>query len=186
MVTVVKLNLAISVDTPMGQYRGNLRKQRVRRDYTRDFYRDYGIIDIMPNITMYRRNYQSSEKYLAWRRAYRKRIGNADSHKYEKTLSGFLMRKYRNMESRIKGIQKQKFHIYGGKSLLSRKSFYQWAYGQRKLRQLFRKWKDSNYERKLCPTVNRIDASRGYEIDNMEWLTHSENSRLTSRLKKKI
>jgi len=28
-------NCAISVELPLGQYRGNLREQRVRRDYTR-------------------------------------------------------------------------------------------------------------------------------------------------------
>lgn len=29
---------------------------------------------------------------------------------------------------------------------------------------------------KLAPTVDRKDPSKGYEIENMEWVTHSENS----------
>jgi len=50
--------------------------------------------------------------------------GNAITHKYEKTKNGFLMRVYRNMRSRIAGVQKEKFHLYAGKNieLNSRKS----------------------------------------------------------------
>ena len=29
----------------------------------------------------------------------------------------------------------------------------------------------------LAPTVDRIDPERGYSFGNMEWVTHSENSR---------
>jgi hypothetical protein len=44
----------------------------------------------------------------------------------------------------------------------------------------------SGYDRKLTPTVDRINTELGYEIHNMRWLTHSENSRLGGRAKKKI
>ena len=96
------------------------------------------------------------------------------------------MRKYRNMQSRVTGIQKSKAHLYKNKSLLSRKDFYEWAIKQDNFHKLWSIWVNSKYDRKLCPTVNRIDSSKGYDISNMEWITHSENSRLTSRLKLKI
>lgn len=36
---------------------------------------------------------------------------------------------------------------------------------------------DSWYDRKLAPTVDRVNSTLGYEVWNMEWVTHSENSR---------
>lgn len=97
--------------------------------------------------------------------------------KYEKTPNGFLMRMYRNMKSRITGIQKQKAHLYLGKSLLTKDEFYTWARGHVDFKKLFKKYEESKYDRKLSPTVDRIDSSKGYELNNMEWVTHSENSR---------
>jgi hypothetical protein len=107
----------------------------------------------------------------------RKGNGNEITHKYEKTIKGFLMREYRNMESRVTGVQKQKAHLYLGLPLLDRDQFYSWALCQRPFHVLFAIWEESMYERKLTPTVDRIDSSKGYEIGNMEWVTHSENSR---------
>jgi len=109
-------------------------------------------------------------------REYRQRNGNAGTKKYEKTESGFLMRLYRNMESRISGIQTAKYHLYKGLDILDKESFYKWAKSI-EFRSLFKLWEESQYDRKLTPSVDRIDSSKGYSIDNMEWVTHSENSR---------
>jgi len=97
--------------------------------------------------------------------------------KYEKTKKGFLMRKYRNMQSRVLGIQKLKAHLYLGKSLLDRQIFYDWALSSKEFHSLFKIWEEANYDRKLCPSVERINSSLGYTLSNMEWITHSENSR---------
>lgn len=109
--------------------------------------------------------------------------GNKTTKKYEKTKSGFLMRKYRNMMSRIRGIQVKKRHLYYGKTLLCREEFYLWALSSPEFYLLFDNWEKSNYDRKLCPTVDRIDSSKGYFVENMRWLTHSENSRNVNRYK---
>jgi len=118
------------------------------------------------------------ELRLKKQREYRKKNGNLCTTKYEKTINGFLMRKYRNMQSRVTGVQKLKAHLYNGLEILDRKSFYEWSKNNKDFELLFNKWVKSNYERKLCPTVNRIDPSIGYLLTNMEWITHSENSRL--------
>jgi hypothetical protein len=91
------------------------------------------------------------------------------------------MRAYRNMQSRVTGVQKLKFHLYAGKSLLPRESFYDWAIASNSFHDLFATWEASGYPRKLTPSVNRKDSKRGYELDNMEWVTHSENSRKCMR-----
>ena len=97
---------------------------------------------------------------------------------YELTPKGFIMRVYRNMKSRVSGVQKQKHHLYKGKYLLNKEDFYKWALStDSKFHDLFLEYITSDRDRKKAPSVDRIDSSRGYEIDNMEWVTHSENSR---------
>jgi hypothetical protein len=122
---------------------------------------------------------------LEEQRIYRSRTGNLATKKYEKTHKGFLMRLYRNMQSRINGIQWTKAHLYSGKYLLSRQEFYDWAFNSDDFFHLFMDYTDSGFDRKFAPSVDRIDSSRGYTIDNMEWVTMSENSRRGS-LNRKI
>ncbi len=115
---------------------------------------------------------------LERQKKYRKLTNNKTTKKYEKTKNGFLMRLYRNMQSRVLGIQKKVTHLYKNKSLLERSDFYKWALESEDFEKLFSAWEKSHYDRKLTPTVDRIDSSKGYELDNIRWLTHSENSRL--------
>jgi len=97
--------------------------------------------------------------------------------KYEKGVNGYLMRMYRNMKSRVTGVQKLKFHLYQGKEILPKEEFYSWAKSSEKFYQLFSQYVESGRDRKLAPSVDRIDSNKGYTIENMEWVTHSENSR---------
>ena len=101
---------------------------------------------------------------------------NLYNRKYEKTKDGFLMRIYRNMKSRVTGVQRAKYHLYAGCSLLLKEEFYQWAKDSETFYLLFKRWEESEYNRKLTPSVDRIDSLYGYEIPNMEWVTHSVNS----------
>lgn len=125
------------------------------------------------------KNKQSKEE----RQAYNLRTNYAAYKKYEKTPNGFLMRMYRNMKSRITGVQIAKFHLYAGKELLAKDDFYEWAKNNPKFWELFKEYEDSNYDRKLAPSVDRVNSKLGYFIDNMEWVTHSENSRRANHKK---
>lgn len=101
--------------------------------------------------------------------------------RYEKTPKGFLMRLYRNMQSRIDGVQHEKFHLYEGKSLLDRVDYYSWTENHVDFKRLFKEYEESGYERKLAPSIDRIRSSEGYTLDNMRWVTHSVNSAETDR-----
>jgi len=111
-------------------------------------------------------------------RLYRIRTDNLATRKYEKTVAGFLMRTYRNMESRVSGVQWKKQHLYQNKKILPRAAYYLWSQNNREFHKLFDDWTASNYDRKLTPSINRIDSAGDYTLKNMEWITHSENSRL--------
>lgn len=119
---------------------------------------------------------------LEYQRQRRRNDGNADSRRYEKTKPGFLMRLYRNIQSRVRGIQKQKAHLYAHiVDVPARSEFYAWAENQRSFHQLFSEWRASGFDRRLTPTVDRRDSGKGYEFENLEWVTHSENSRRGSK-----
>lgn len=112
-------------------------------------------------------------------REYRESNDQACSRKYEKTEKGYLMRTYRNMQSRVKGILKNKSHLYEGLPLLSKKEFYEWSLSPDVgFTRLLAKYKASNYDHKQAPSIDRIDSNLGYTLDNMRWMTHSENSKL--------
>ncbi len=104
--------------------------------------------------------------------------------KYEKTKPGFLMRLYRNMKSRITGVQCKKHHLYVGKPLLPKECFYAWALASTEFHQLFATYEASGFDRKLAPSVDRKLSAHGYEVGNMEWVTHQENSRRGGLAKK--
>lgn len=125
----------------------------------------------------------TKEEKNARQREYRIKNNNAWTKKYEKTKRGFLMRMYRNMQSRVEGIQYKKRHLYEGKSLLSRSEFYEWAINQDAFNTLFTQWEISNYERKIAPSIDRIDSDYGYEINNIRFVTFSENCRNVRRHK---
>jgi len=87
------------------------------------------------------------------------------------------MRLYRNMKSRVSGVQKIKSHLYEGLDIIQKEDFYKWALNNDSFNQLFEDYCKSGYERRLAPSVDRIDSSNGYSIENMEFVTMSENSR---------
>jgi hypothetical protein len=101
---------------------------------------------------------------LEWQRNRRLANNNEWTKKYEKTKKGFLVRMYRNMQSRTCGVQKKKSHLYLGLSLIDRDLFYEWALSSEQFHSMFLEWELSNYGRKLTPTVDRIDSSIGYEL----------------------
>lgn len=118
----------------------------------------------------------NKEERLLKQKEYRLKNNNRCTKEYEKTYKGFLMRLYRNMKSRITGVQKQKFHLYEGKELFDKDEFYSWALEQPAFYELFEAYKNSGFERKLAPSIDRVDSSKGYLFDNVEWVTMLENS----------
>lgn len=114
---------------------------------------------------------------LKWQREYRRANGNASSKKYEKTKKGFLVRLYSNMRNRVEGKIQKAFHLYAGLDILSRQEFYRWAFDNPDFHELFKEWEESGYERRLTPSVDRIDAREGYILINMEFVPFHENCR---------
>lgn len=117
----------------------------------------------------------------------RKLTKDLDTKRYEKSLKGYLMRTYRNMLSRVSGVQKKKAHLYEGLEILDKEDFYKWSLENEDYLALFKSWEDSGYEARLSPSIDRQDSTKGYSLDNIRWITHSLNSSLgnQSRFKKR-
>ena len=107
----------------------------------------------------------------------RNKHNNLYTKKYEKTPKGFLMRTYRNMKSRVLRIQPKGRELYLGKTIIDKNHFYEFSINDKSFNDLYFNWVNSGYERKLTPSIDRIDSKQGYELNNIQWITHSENSR---------
>lgn len=57
----------------------------------------------------------------------------------------------------------------------SRKELYEWAY-QNGYEDLHTSWADSGFQKDLAPSVDRLDDSRGYSMDNIRLVTWKENN----------
>lgn len=111
----------------------------------------------------------------------RSKNNNSSTLKYEKTRKGKLVRTYRNMTSRVKGILKSKNHLYLGLEILDKEIFYEWSLANDDYNKLFDDWVASNYDLKLSPSIDRRDSSKGYVLDNMRWVTFKFNSANTKQ-----
>lgn len=51
----------------------------------------------------------------------------------------------------------------------------EWLFSQKLFHELFNNWKNSNFESKLKPSVDRIDQNKHYELKNIQLMTWGEN-----------
>lgn len=111
------------------------------------------------------------------RNLWRIKTNKEGDRKYNKTPKGYLVRTYRNMKSRVSGVYKRSMWIYYGKEILDKNVFYDWSLNDKEFNRLYEEWVKCNYDTKLSPSVDRIDPDGGYTLENIRWLTQSENSK---------
>lgn len=122
---------------------------------------------------------KTQKEINAHQREMRKLDGNIHTKRYEKTKKGFLMRKYHHMRGRIEGHDYYPgAYMWAGKELLPKETFYEWAMANKDFHRLWTAWERSGYDRKLCPSVDRIDGNIGYTLENIRFVTFSKNCRL--------
>jgi len=94
---------------------------------------------------------------------------------YNKSKKGKMVRTYVNMDHRVRGMIKP--HLYKGLEIMSKEDFYQFTEQSEAFDKLYDEWVKSGYERRLSPSIDRIDSKVGYIEGNIQWITHGENSR---------
>jgi hypothetical protein len=70
-----------------------------------------------------------------------------------------------------------------GKPILPKEIFVEWGTNHPTYLKLYKRWVMSGFDRKLAPSVNRIDSNKGYTLDNIEWMTNSQNCSLAGSVK---
>lgn len=115
-------------------------------------------------------NYQKNkEKYIEY-----------DRHRNRHSISRLLRQKYSMIKQRCttshssQGVKKS---VYG-KEFLSLKEWIEWCYKEdnyKKFIELYNGWVQNNFDKKMSPSIDRIDSKKGYVLGNLQWLTLSDN-----------
>ncbi len=93
----------------------------------------------------------------------------------------YMKKKYAALRQRQSGAGKRRSGAFG-KPILTWEEFWQWYLETKDtFEKLFQTYLDSDNNPCLAPSVDRKDSKKGYEIGNLQWLTHSENSSKNNR-----
>lgn len=85
-----------------------------------------------------------------------------------RTAKGYAAQMYKQMNKRAakKGMQ-----------IMKRSEFLRWTEVSDEYQRLHREWEAADYERRLAPSIDRRNNEKGYEKDNLQFLTQRENSK---------
>jgi len=106
------------------------------------------------------------------------------SHRYKVSTTGFLGNLYRSMRRRVEGRTAHNRGNWAGKPILPKDVFVQWAKNHPDFLASYKRWFSNGFDRKLTPSVNRMNSNKGYVLGNMEWMTNSQNSGLSGEVRK--
>ena len=94
-----------------------------------------------------------------------------------RTIQGLLSQAWHGIKVRCEGRRPpEKVKIFKGLSYAGRDEFLRWARNDPGFVLCYRQWARSGYDKKLTPTVTRVDNTKGYTLDNIEFMSHSCNA----------
>lgn len=112
--------------------------------------------------------------YRIKRNAYQRQA----SRKRHKTKLGYLERTFSNIiaRTRLTPVDRH-FPFYAGvKCLFTRQEFYKFSLKDKAFKRLFKIWTVSNYAVSCRLSIDRIDSDMHYSLDNIQWISHRDNS----------
>lgn len=100
------------------------------------------------------------------------RTESKENHRIPCTARFFVQKSYERMRSRIKHKKN-----YQGLNIMTKQEFYDWAYESLDFHKLWLEYKNEDYYTPLAPSPDRRDDSKGYTLDNVQWITWEENEK---------
>lgn len=110
----------------------------------------------------------------------REYYNNYDKERIRHNFNYIFLHKFSSITERATGRNKKRTYNVLGKGVCSKEEFINWCYKKEnliKFQKIHSEWVKSNFDRKLCPSIDRIDNNKGYVLDNLQWLTVSANSK---------
>lgn len=92
--------------------------------------------------------------------------------------SNFVYYKYvRYMLQRVNGTRNRHYknNTWIGKPIMPRDEFIEWSLNQPAFWNLWDAWQEAGRPRALCPTIDRMSNDDGYVLDNIRWVSLSDN-----------
>lgn len=96
--------------------------------------------------------------------------------KWRRSPRGYLNRVYGGIKTRCTNTKHKKNAKYHGLPVMSWDEFVQWGLTP-EFEKMYAAYLQSGKDRKLAPSVDRIDPTKGYVLGNVQWLTLSDNSK---------
>ena len=94
-------------------------------------------------------------------------------------LNRIFSHRFYGIKARVNGYAIRKYKVEGLK-MFNKEEFLKWCNSKVNLKifnSLYIDWRNNNYCRSLTPSIDRIDNSKGYVLDNIHWITQSNNSK---------
>ena len=88
------------------------------------------------------------------------------------------------MGCRVRGKNTHRPDLYVGLPILPKDVFLNWSKNHPDFLVLYKRWVTSGFDRKLTPSVNRMNSNKGYTLGNIEWMTNSQNCGLSGEVRK--
>ena len=105
-----------------------------------------------------------------------------DRKRYRTNPDRYLKAKYYMMKGRCTHVAKN-HEKYFGREYLSMEEWDRFCEETKEeFLQLFLRWRDSGFQRKKAPSIDRIDNNKGYVPGNLQWMTQSQNSSKGNRI----
>ena len=101
---------------------------------------------------------------------------------YDKARQRFSKRRifthrYIQLKQRVEGRAGRKYGVEG-KPMLTYEEYGVWLIDNMDTFDiLYERWAKNDFSRKLTPSIDRKDNTKGYEADNMRWITVTDNSK---------
>lgn len=88
----------------------------------------------------------------------------------------YLRTRYTEIKQRCTNEKRKTAKYYIDKKVCTKEEFLKRFLNDKHFLELFNQWIKSGWDYKLSPSVDRIDSSKDYTLDNIQMITHSHNS----------